>query len=83
MPDSNTAGRFGALRPPHAVDRETIEHLRAQLAALDGAERRAFCAAFAEALGIAAFLDYMSADAAQVAFSAHIDNAWEAYKART
>jgi hypothetical protein len=83
MPDSNTAGRFGALRPPHAVDRETIEHLRAQLAALEGAERRAFCAAFGEALGLAAFLDYMSADAAQVVTDAHIDGAWEAYKART
>ncbi len=83
MPDSNTAGRFGAMRPPHAVDRGTIEHLRAQLAALEDAEKRAFCAAFAEALELAAFLDYMSADAAQVAFSAHIDGSWEAYKART
>ena len=82
MPDSNTAGRFGAMRPPHAVDRETIEHLRAQLAALEDAEMRAFRAAFAEALELAAFLDYMSEDAAHAAFFEHIDGAWKAYKAR-
>ena len=70
------------MRPPHAVDRETIEHLRAHLAALEDAEKRAFCAAFGEALELAAFLDYMSADAAQVAFSAYIDGAWKGYKAR-
>lgn len=71
------------MRPPHAVDRETIEHLRAQLAALEDAEKRAFCAAFAEALELAVFFDYMSENVAQVVTDAHIDGAWEAYKART